>query len=95
MRRRHRAWIRALSVLPTLCAFLSPSLSWANDSPVTGAKEASSITFECAGRTSDEKNLAAFSTGAEVKFEVSVTFGEGAIVALVDPEIKRRPEAPL
>jgi hypothetical protein len=86
VRRRRPVWIRALSVLPGLCAFFSPWLSWADDSPITGAKKASSITFECAGRTSDEKNLAAFSTGAEVKFEVSATFGEGAIVALVDPE---------
>ena len=44
------------------------------------------MTFDCAGRTSDAKSLPSFASGAEAKFEVSATFGEGAIVALVDPE---------
>jgi hypothetical protein len=38
------------------------------------------------GSRPDEKNPPHFASGAEVKFEVSATFGEGATVALVDPE---------
>jgi hypothetical protein len=67
-------------------AFLSPSLSWSDSSAVAGAKENSSITFDCAGHAPDEKSPPHFASGSEVKFEVSATFGEGAIVALVDPE---------
>jgi hypothetical protein len=44
------------------------------------------VTFDCVGRTSDESTPPAFATGGEAKFEVSATFGEGAIVALVNPE---------
>jgi hypothetical protein len=70
-----------------LCALLlAPALSWADDSSVAGAKEALSITFDCAGRTSETRSLPSFAVGGEAKFEVSATFGEGAIVALVDPE---------
>jgi hypothetical protein len=67
------------------CALLSPSLSWAEDSSASGAKEAPSVIFDCVGRTSDERSLPSFASGAKAKFEVSATFGEGAIVALVDP----------
>jgi hypothetical protein len=45
-----------------------------------------SITFDCAGRISEGRSLPSFASGAEAKFEVFATFGEGAIVALVDPE---------
>jgi hypothetical protein len=78
--------MRVFCVLLGLCAFLSPSLSWSDNSAVAGAKENSSITFDCAGHAPDEKTPLHFARGAEVKFEVSATFGEGAIVALVDPE---------
>ena len=78
--------MRLLSVPLGLCAFLSPSLSWLDNSAVAGAKENSSITFDCAGHAPDEKSPPHFAIGSEVKFEVSATFGEGAIVALVDPE---------
>jgi hypothetical protein len=78
--------MRVLSVLLGLCAFLSPSLSWSGNSAVASAKENSSIIFDCAGHAPDEKTPLHFASGAEVKFEVSATFGEGAIVALVDPE---------
>ena len=78
--------MRVLSVLLGLGAFLSPSLSWSVNSAGAGARENSSITFDCAGYGSDEKNTPRFASGAEVKFEVSAAFGEGAIVALVDPE---------
>jgi hypothetical protein len=74
-----------VSVWLGLCASLSPSLSRADDSPVAGAK-ASSVTFDCAGRASGGTNPPSFASGGEAKFEVSATFGEGAIVALVDPE---------
>jgi hypothetical protein len=77
-------WV--LSVLPTLCAFLLPSLSWADDSSVTSAKQVFSVTFACAGRTSEGESLPSFASSAEAKFEVTATFGEGAVVALVDPE---------
>jgi hypothetical protein len=77
-----------LSVLLGLCAFLSPSLSWSDHSALAGAKENSSITFDCAGHAPAEKSPPHFAGGGEVKFEVSATFGEGAIVALVDPETK-------
>jgi hypothetical protein len=59
---------------------LAPSLSRAEDSSVAGA------TFDCVGRTSDERGPPSFASGGEAKFQVSATFGEGAIVALVDPE---------
>jgi hypothetical protein len=76
-----------VSALVGFCAVLpSPSLSWADDSSVTGAKEAPSVTFACAGRAREGESLPAFASGAEAKFEVTATFGEGAVVALVDPE---------
>ena len=83
-RGRRRTRLRVASVWLGLCA--APSLSWADDSAVAGAKEAVSVTFDCAGRTSDGTHPPSFASGGEAKFEVSATFGEGAIVALVDPE---------
>ena len=74
-----------MSVWLGLGASLSSSFSWADDSPVAGAEKASSVIFDCAGRTSDGTNLS-FASGGEAKFEVSATFGEGAIVALADAE---------
>jgi hypothetical protein len=74
------AWLALFSLL------LAPSLSSAQDSSVAGAKKASSITFDCVGSTSDERSLPSFASRGETKFEVSATFGEGAIVALVNPE---------
>jgi hypothetical protein len=65
---------------------LAPSLSRAEDSSGAGAKEAPGATFDCVGRTSDERGPSSFASGGEAKFQVSATFGEGAIVALVDPE---------
>jgi len=75
-----------VSVWLGLGASLSSSFSWADDSPVAGAEKASSVIFDCAGRTSDGTNLPSFASGGEAKFEVSATFGEGAIVALADAE---------
>ena len=75
-----------MSVWLGLGASLSSSFSWADDSPVAGAEKASSVIFDCAGRTSDGTNLPSFASGGEAKFEVSATFGEGAIVALADAE---------
>ncbi len=43
------------------------------------------MTFNCAGQ-SEERSLRHFASGSEAKFEVSATFGEGSVVALVDPE---------
>jgi hypothetical protein len=86
-KRLRQARIRIVSASVALCAFLPvPSLSWAEDSSVAGAKGALSVTFDCVGRTSGERSLPSFATGGETKFEVSATFGEGAIVALVNPE---------
>ena len=66
------------------CAvFLSPSPGRPEGSSVPAERE---LTFHCAGRASEDGSLPSFASGAEVKFEVSATFGEGAIVALVDPE---------
>ncbi len=48
--------------------------------------QASSITFDCSGRTSEGRGPPSFASGGEAKFTVSATFGEGATVALVDPE---------
>ena len=75
-----------MSIWLGLCASLSSSLSWADDSPVAGAEKALSVTFACAGRASEGESLPSFASGAEAKFEVTATFGEGAVVALVDPE---------
>jgi hypothetical protein len=81
-----RARIRIVSGSVASCALLlAPSLSWAEDSGAN-AKGVLSVTFDCVGRTSDEKSLPSFATAGEAKFEVSATFGEGAIVALVNPE---------
>ncbi len=44
------------------------------------------MIFDCVGRGSEGGSLPSFASGGEAKFEVSATFGEGAIVALVDPE---------
>lgn len=78
------ARIGALNVLFGFCAvLLCPSVSKAEESSTPAA---SAMTFDCAGRTSEERNLPPFASGGEAKFEVSATFGEGAIVALVDPE---------
>ncbi len=44
------------------------------------------MTFACAGRASEGESFPSFASGAEAKFEVTATFGEGAVVALVDPE---------
>jgi hypothetical protein len=74
------------SALVGVCALLSPSLSRAEDSSASGANEAPGVTFDCVGRTTDERGLPSFASGGEAKFEVSATFGEGAFVALVDPE---------
>jgi hypothetical protein len=85
--RLRQARIRIASARLASCALLlAPSLSWAEDSSVAGAKGALSVTFDCVGRTSDEKSLPSFASGGEAKFEVSATFGDGAIVALVNPE---------
>jgi hypothetical protein len=82
-----RARIRSASAWLALSALLlAPSLSRAEDSSVAGAKEAPGATFDCVGRTSDERGPPSFASGGEAKFQVSATFGEGAIVALVDPE---------
>ena len=78
--------IRVVSALLEFGALLSSSLARANDLSVTGAKEALSVTFACAGRASEGKSLPSFASGAEAKFEVTATFGEGAVVALIDPE---------
>jgi hypothetical protein len=82
-----RARIRIASPWLALFALLlAPPLSRADDSSAAGAKEAVTVTFDCAGRASDEKSLPTFASGAEAKFEVSAAFGDGAIVALVNPE---------
>jgi hypothetical protein len=71
-------------VLLGFCAvFLSPSPGRPEESSVPAERE---LTFHCAGRASEDGSLPAFAVGGETKFEVSATFGEGAIVALVDPE---------
>lgn len=44
------------------------------------------MTLDCVGSASDERSLPSFASGREAKFEVSATFGEGAVVALVNPE---------
>jgi hypothetical protein len=44
------------------------------------------VTFECTSRASEGRSLPSFASGGEAKFEVSATYGEGATVALIDPE---------
>jgi hypothetical protein len=79
--------IRIASAWLALCALLlSPSLGWAEDASVAGAKAVLSVTFDCVGRASDDSSPPSFATGGEAKFQVSATFGEGAILALVNPE---------
>ena len=65
---------------------MNPPLVWAEDASVAAAKAALSVTFDCVGRASDDSSPPSFATGGQAKFEVSATFGEGAIVALVNPE---------
>jgi hypothetical protein len=79
--------IRIASAWLALCAFLlNPSLACAEDASVAGAKAARSVAFDCVGRASDDSSPPPFATGGQAKFRVSATFGEGAIVALVNPE---------
>jgi hypothetical protein len=66
------------------CVFLFPAISLAQETSA-GADHAPRASFNCVGKTSDERSLPSFASGGEAKFEVSATFGEGAIVALVDP----------
>ena len=68
--------------LGSCAAALSPLPCRPEDSPAPAETE---LTFHCAGHASEGGSLPAFASGAEVKFEVSASFGEGAIVALVDP----------
>jgi hypothetical protein len=69
-----------------LGAVLTSTLySRAEDSTAPIAQQASSMTFNCAGQ-SEERSLPHFASRSEAKFEVSATFGEGSVVALVDPE---------
>jgi hypothetical protein len=85
--RPRQARIRVVSAWLASCALLlTPSLSWAEDASVATAKAALTVTFDCVGRTSDESSPPSFAHRGEAKFEVSATFGEGAIVALVNPE---------
>src|SRR5579872_2593509 len=78
---------RLAGVLLAFCSvLLCPSLSRAEDSSAPTEKGAIGLTFDCAGRASEEKSLPTFANGAEAKFEVTATFGEGAIVVLVDPQ---------
>jgi hypothetical protein len=85
--RRRRARIRIVGALIGCCAVLSGrSLSRADESSAPGAANASNITFDCTGRESGGRSLPSFASGGQAKFTVSATFGEGATVALIDPE---------
>jgi hypothetical protein len=59
-----------------------PEVCWAEESTARADTE---LIFHCAGQASEGRSLPPFASGAEVKFEVSASFGEGAIVALIDP----------
>ena len=74
------------AVLGFCAVLLGPSLSPAGQASVPSPGKALSITFDCVGRISEGRGLPSFASGSEAKFEVSATFSEGAIVALVDPE---------
>ncbi len=79
-----RVRIRApIVLLGFSAALLCPSLCRPEESSVPAERE---LTFHCSGRTSEGRSLPPFASGNEAKFEVSATFGEGAVVALVDPE---------
>ncbi len=85
--RSSRMPIRVLSMLlAACCSFPAPLLASAKELSAAGPERASSITFDCTGQTSDGRGSPPFASGGEVKFTVSATFGEGATVALVDPE---------
>ena len=75
-----------VALLGSCAVISSPSLSWGEESSVLPPGHAFSMTFDCTGRASEGGSLPSFARGREAKFEVSATFGEGAIVALVDPE---------
>lgn len=85
--RRRRMPVRVLSILLALCASLpAPLLASADESSAADPERASSVTFDCTGRISEGTGPPSFASGGEAKFTVSATFGEGATVALVDPE---------
>jgi hypothetical protein len=85
--RRRPVRFRVLSLLFGVWAVaLCPPLSRAEQASPPVEREAFGLTFDCAGRTSEGRDAPPFASGAEAKFEVSATFGEGALVALVDPE---------
>ena len=52
------------------------------------------IEFRCAGKLADDGSAAPGGKGPTLTFEVSAAFGEGEILALVDPET-RKLEQPL
>ena len=79
--------IRVRSILLVFCVSLpAPSLAGANESPAPDAAHTQSIILDCNGRASEGSGPTSFASGGETGFEVNATFGEGATVALIDPE---------
>jgi hypothetical protein len=79
--------IRVRSILLVFCVSLpAPSLAGANESPAPDAAHTQSIILDCNGRASEGRGPTSFASGGETGFEVNATFGEGATVALIDPE---------
>ena len=80
-----------ISLFAALCfvaAIPDPSNSHANGGAGAGAPAAQSMKLECAGRLTVGQSLPSFAGGPELSFAVSVSFGEGEILALIDPETK-------
>jgi len=80
--------IRSFATLALAAALLEPSHTRANGDTSEAAERTPSVTLACAGRLAFGLAPPSFASGSELTFEASVTFGEGEILALVDPETK-------
>jgi hypothetical protein len=77
------AAVCAVFVLVVFCVSLpARSLAGADESSVSHA----SIILDCNGRTSEGKAPPPFASGGETAFAVTATFGDGATIALIDPQ---------
>jgi hypothetical protein len=74
------------AALGLAAAILDPPHARANGPGGESAPVAQSMKLNCSGRLGVGQSPPAF--GSDLSFEVSVSFGEGEILALVDPETK-------
>ncbi len=67
-------------------AIFAASHGVADDNPAAGGQRAPDAKLECSGELALGRGLSSLAVRAKLSFEVSISFGEGEILALVDPE---------